>query len=162
MNEAQSAVWLFPVKPDLRLSWSFSCCVLVNSVISLDTTHLMDVWALVCVCVFIVVYSFQLLNESLCSWAAEDGPSCWVIWWKKSDMYKSQIDAGTHKMFSHIFTVCVCSAAMPQFVQYGWAHLVFSRPSGLCLSQRITRLLHSLADNKFPICGGAYFVWNKI
>ncbi len=45
----------------------------------------------VCVCVFTVVYSFQLLNGSLCSSAAIDSPSCWVIRWNKSEVYKLQM-----------------------------------------------------------------------
>ena len=100
--------------PDECMSFSLFVCVCVC----------------VCVCVFIVVYSFQLLNESLCSWAAEEGPSCWVIRWKKSDMYKCQIDAGTHKMFSQYFysvrvqcchaTVCTIWMSSPRLFLSVW------------------------------------------
>lgn len=40
--------------------------------------------------------------------------------------------------------------------------LIFSRLSELCLTQRITRLLRSLAATKFPVCAGAYFLTNKM
>lgn len=90
-----------------------------------------------------------------------DSPSCQVIRWKKSEVHKCPIDAGTVFQGAQNVSSCFCVFRVLRCRAEVWTILVISPPtplclSGLCLTQRITRLLHSLATNKFPICAGAY------
>lgn len=118
-------------------------------------------YELQCVCVFIVVYSFQLLNESLCSSATVDSPSCEVIRWKMSTNVR--LMQGYFSKHTKYLVIFFSVHVLFRQSLYNISDLPLLFPSvWLCLTQRITRLLHSTATNKFPIpCVRGSLIWQR-